>query len=416
MASSSSSSKNSSNLDMGVISDIWRVPHPVLKDTPRIPTKQWVTQVIDFSSEYDAIRWPASSIIGAPKVYPQYGDKAGAWAQKTHGKKEHITFSYDIPVHVERMNIYETLCCGAVVKVSAKRADSYNEDDDWVEIYYREKADDNLILNLKEARIFEVVCKHSVYANVFRIDLDCTNVPTYSEIDCIELVGYEAKQHLDEKLEDLDELSGQWFDILESGKFSDCTISVYPFPFEQEEVKPEKNKDKQLFDISQLKETQDNKPESFDGFPDDFYLHSTVLHARCPKLIDYFTSDDQFVEDYKGRDDLTKSQVRAVTARKRGIFKVHGNADSWIDFLAYIYTDKLNLTRSRIFDLLRLSIEYECEDLHQKCLSKISMSQTHRDNHIDIYNFAIQIRDDGLVSKFLPVLNQFQKKNNNNNN
>ncbi len=35
-------------------------------------------------------RWSASQVAGSPKVYPQYGDLRGAWAQQTTGPNEYI--------------------------------------------------------------------------------------------------------------------------------------------------------------------------------------------------------------------------------------------------------------------------------------------------------------------------------------
>lgn len=36
------------------------------------------------------ISWPASSIVGKPRVYPKYGDKPGTWAQKTKDANQFI--------------------------------------------------------------------------------------------------------------------------------------------------------------------------------------------------------------------------------------------------------------------------------------------------------------------------------------
>lgn len=52
---------------------------PALKNTTIAdkPTEQWVARVLDFSSQYNDTTWAADQVIGAPKVYPNYGDLHG---------------------------------------------------------------------------------------------------------------------------------------------------------------------------------------------------------------------------------------------------------------------------------------------------------------------------------------------------
>ena len=37
--------------------------------------------------------WSANQILGQPKVYPQYGDLSGVWAQGDKGQDEYIEVS-----------------------------------------------------------------------------------------------------------------------------------------------------------------------------------------------------------------------------------------------------------------------------------------------------------------------------------
>ena len=51
---------------------------------------QWVQSVRSYSSQYNATSWSAKQVIGAPQVYPQYGDITGSWAQGNKDANEYI--------------------------------------------------------------------------------------------------------------------------------------------------------------------------------------------------------------------------------------------------------------------------------------------------------------------------------------
>ena len=50
-------------------------------------TSQWFEAYVIFLNNFS---WSAEQILGAPQVYPQYGDIAGAWAQKSLSNAEYI--------------------------------------------------------------------------------------------------------------------------------------------------------------------------------------------------------------------------------------------------------------------------------------------------------------------------------------
>ena len=52
--------------------------------------EQWVHRVRTYSSQYNDTNWAANQVIGAPKVYPKYGDHHGAWAQGRRDANEFI--------------------------------------------------------------------------------------------------------------------------------------------------------------------------------------------------------------------------------------------------------------------------------------------------------------------------------------
>ena len=57
------------------------------------PMEQWVQRVRKYSSQYNDSTWAAHQVTGRPKVYPQYGDIHGAWAQSNPDANEYIEVS-----------------------------------------------------------------------------------------------------------------------------------------------------------------------------------------------------------------------------------------------------------------------------------------------------------------------------------
>jgi hypothetical protein len=70
--------------------------------------KQWVSKVMEFSSEFNKNSWSADQIIGEPKVYPKYGDLEGTWAQSEFNPYQFIVLKYENPVYPTKIKIYET--------------------------------------------------------------------------------------------------------------------------------------------------------------------------------------------------------------------------------------------------------------------------------------------------------------------
>ena len=114
------------------------LPSPLPSYFKRLLFIQGVSRVIRFSSQYHHQAWSADQILGAPKVYPQYGknnsnekktpfllviilgDIGGAWAQNDRTDNEFIILEFDHIVYPEEIQIYETYNSGGVVKVSVR--------------------------------------------------------------------------------------------------------------------------------------------------------------------------------------------------------------------------------------------------------------------------------------------------------
>ncbi|CAC5402422.1 unnamed protein product [Mytilus coruscus] len=120
--------------------------------------EQWVSKVIHFSSQYDSQSWPASCVEGQPRVYPKYGDIAGAWAQKQKDANQFIEIEYEEKIYIEKIEVYETYHAGMVKCIKAKHP------------------------NGKFQRL-------SFKSNVLRIEVDCTVASNWCEIDAVKISG-----------------------------------------------------------------------------------------------------------------------------------------------------------------------------------------------------------------------------------
>lgn len=144
-----------------------------------IPVKQWVHQVIDFSSEYPSENFAASNVIGKPTVYPQYGDLNGVWAQRELNRNQYITLRFEEEIYVTGLNVYETFHAGAITRIKLKN----KEMDEWVTVW---KARDNQPLDISKSRIFSPPLQQTLFkAQDVRLDLDCTLASSYCEIDAV---------------------------------------------------------------------------------------------------------------------------------------------------------------------------------------------------------------------------------------
>ncbi|UJR28827.1 hypothetical protein I4U23_010051 [Adineta vaga] len=145
--------------------------------------EQWVSRVVEYSSQYNNDTWSANQVIGAPKVYPRYGDLNGAWAQGNRANNEYIIVEFAQAVNPEQIDIYETYNAGAVVKVSVRNG-AFNGE--WQTVW---EVDAPHVET--HSRIFSVPCVNRVFhsINQIRLNVNCTAAGSWCEIDCIKLIG-----------------------------------------------------------------------------------------------------------------------------------------------------------------------------------------------------------------------------------
>ena len=108
--------------------------------------------------------------------------------------EEYVVVGYNTPIVITGINIYETLCCGSVIKIEKRlrqtNANSLSnivkqkEGEQWKTIWegpYRRDLP-------QEARIFSPTVLYTPeFSNEIKITLNTTANPTYTEIDAISL-------------------------------------------------------------------------------------------------------------------------------------------------------------------------------------------------------------------------------------
>lgn len=178
---------------------------------------QWVSEVVEYSSQYDSVHWGADKIIGTPVVYPRYGDIFGAWAQGIRDENQYIVIKYEESVYLKHLNIYETYNCGAIVRIKAKNQVT----NEWFTVWESENEQANFV-NRQESRIFKPpLIRFPFKTDTIRIEMDCQS--KWCEIDAVEMLG--EKFHID-KSNTEKTLKMNLLTLLDTEEFSDVQFEV----------------------------------------------------------------------------------------------------------------------------------------------------------------------------------------------
>jgi len=137
---------------------------------------QWVSRVIDFSSELSEKEYSAQQVIGKPDVLPQGGDSPNAWMPLNPNKSEYIKVWFDQPMHIQQIVI----------------AESFNPSATY-QIYAYDREGKEYLLNSfspgpvpQKGRLLHVFFERTVYElNSLKLVLDGLPVPGYNGIDAI---------------------------------------------------------------------------------------------------------------------------------------------------------------------------------------------------------------------------------------
>ncbi|XP_071129105.1 TD and POZ domain-containing protein 1-like [Mytilus edulis] len=176
--------------------------------------EQWVSKVLHYSSQYDSQSWPASCVEGKPRVYPKYGDIAGAWAQKQKDANQFIEIEYEEKIYIDKIDIYETYHAGMVKCIKAKHPNG-----SWVKVWNTPK-----VSCITHSRIFSPEFERlSFQSNVLRIEVDCTVAGNWCEIDAVKISGTKFNFDLPPSPADI---TNDLAKLVNNSQFSDVSFNV----------------------------------------------------------------------------------------------------------------------------------------------------------------------------------------------
>ena len=145
-----------------------------------LTVKQWVSGILNFSSEYSEIHRHATYLEGRPDIYPLYRDILGAWAPRLIDSPQFIELEYEEAVFIHAINIYETFNAGGVKVISGRGPEGY-----WHTLWETTQVE-----YIDRARIFAPPLQYIDYRiKDIRIDVDCSASHSYVAIDAIQMIG-----------------------------------------------------------------------------------------------------------------------------------------------------------------------------------------------------------------------------------
>jgi len=148
-----------------------------------IPGSQWPVRATNASSQYNASTWSYRQVEGPPRVYPRYGDYAGAWAPSaSRGSTEWIEIEFAEAVVVGGIQIFETFNPGAVVAVKLRAEGSEEWHTAWTGPVLRGQLP-------AAARIFSPnLTPYAPPVRHVRLELNQRAPGSWSEIDTVRLL------------------------------------------------------------------------------------------------------------------------------------------------------------------------------------------------------------------------------------
>lgn len=86
-----------------------------------LASSQWAAGVAGFSSQGSITQFSAAQAVGAPNVFPNYGDIGSAWSSRfVDAGPEFLDMFFSTPMPINVVNVVETFHPGALNKVSVK--------------------------------------------------------------------------------------------------------------------------------------------------------------------------------------------------------------------------------------------------------------------------------------------------------
>ncbi|XP_071099717.1 complement component receptor 1-like protein [Haliotis cracherodii] len=148
--------------------------------------EEWGWKVLGFSSQYGQTGYRAVEILGEFDLYPNYGDKAGAWAPlkgNCPNDKEWIEVQFAESLYIRRIDIYETNVAGVVKTVFVGK-----DDGTWSTIWTTVS-----VTKITKSRIFSPQFTTPAYlSDRVRFETDCTTAKDWVEFDAIKIFGLKS--------------------------------------------------------------------------------------------------------------------------------------------------------------------------------------------------------------------------------
>ena len=137
---------------------------------------QWVSKILEASSELTPREYSAEQIIGKPNVTPGSGDNPNAWMPFREDREEYVKVGFEVPMRIRQIAIAESFNPSAIYQ-----------------IFVYDKSDNEFLINTFEPRPIELksrmlhvffdLTEYEVAA--VKVVLHCDAVPGYSAIDAI---------------------------------------------------------------------------------------------------------------------------------------------------------------------------------------------------------------------------------------
>lgn len=137
---------------------------------------QWVSKIIEASSELTPREYSAEQIIGKPNVTPGTGDSPNAWMPFREDREEYVKVGFEVPMRIRQIAIAESFNPSAIYQ-----------------IFVYDRSDNEFLINTFEPRpvelksrmlhVFFDLTEYEVAA--VKLVLHCDAVPGYNAIDAI---------------------------------------------------------------------------------------------------------------------------------------------------------------------------------------------------------------------------------------
>jgi len=137
---------------------------------------QWVSTIIEASSELSPREYSAEQVIGKPNVTPGTGDSPNAWMPFRNDREEYVKVGFENPIKIRQIAIAESMNPSAIYQ-----------------IYLYDRSDNEFLINTFEPRPVELKSRmlHVFFdlteyeVSAVKVVLHCDAVPGFNAIDAI---------------------------------------------------------------------------------------------------------------------------------------------------------------------------------------------------------------------------------------